>query len=162
MNPNLVFVRSTIYALKRDYGVPVDLYRDLSNTFDAETGVKSINRQKVHLHKCIVVSGDMIRSFSYGHSFLAADRNFAYGAKFDVGTKGFMVDVRDLPVGFTINMDDFCIYQGKRYDFKQVDLSEGGFAYKLLGKEVEGAPISQIHVLNVYNTIRLIQNGGTS
>lgn len=157
MNPNLRFVRTLLYSLKREYGQHVDLYRLTNSVLNTETGVKTQTIQKITVWKCIVLSGDMIRSFAYGHSFLAADRNFAYGGKFDVGTKGFIIDIQDLPSGFQIDMDDYLVYEGKRYDMKKVTKTDDGYAFATLGKEVEGGTVGQIHELSLFTTLRLIQ-----
>ena len=157
MNPNLRFVRTLLYSLKREYGQRVDLYRLAGSTLNTETGIKTQTIQHITLWRCIVLSGDMIRSMSYGHSFLAADRNFAYGGKFDVGTKGFIVDVQDLPSGFQIDMDDYLVYEGKRYDPKKVTKTDDGYAFAVTGKEAEGGTVGQIYELNLFNGLRLIQ-----
>lgn len=154
-------VRLILYKLKRDYGFPVDLYRSISN-FNPATGEKNITKTKYSINRAVVLPADLSRKFAYDLGYLAANKNFTYGAGYDINQQGILIDTIDLPIDFKINLDDYIICDHKRYDIKTVDTAEHKLAYFLIVRGVEGGQVGEVHEVKAFSSFRLIQRLVTS
>lgn len=116
---NLRQISLILYRLKKNFGVPVRIYHPIQNSYDLTTG--DIQRDyAIHLvRKAIILTADIRRDFVYALSYIAANKNFTYGALFENNTRPIIIDYADLP-DFTITTDDHVEYDGRRYQIKQV------------------------------------------
>ncbi len=142
--PNLYFIKRTLYILKRQYGVPLALYRRTMSETDLATGKKTVTKVKYPVKRAVLCSTPSVqRQFEYHLSYLAANKNFAYGALFDTQNITFLIDAQDLPRGFVPNLDDFAIYNHKRYNISKMELLDHRLAYYLSLKLLVGSEINE-------------------
>jgi hypothetical protein len=80
----------------------------------------------------------MARKFAYDLSYVAANKNFSYGAFYDVKTRLIIVDGIDLPSGFDILIDDRFVHGNKSYAVKTVESIIDSFGFLITAKETEG------------------------
>ena len=143
------FIRKTLYSLKRQYGGRVDIYKLVTTETDYETGVKSYTRTMVTVPKCIVLPVKVQREAVQSISIISANKSFVYGGSFDAGTRTFIVDARDLPDAYEIQNDDWFVYNGRRYDLKNISEFEQHTGWIMIGREVKGVRPEQIFHMRV-------------
>lgn len=146
------FIRNTIYALKRDYGSKATLYVE-STSVNISTGVKTKTQTPYVIKKAIVLPTDWHRKFAYDLSFVAANKNFTYGGFFDVATKTILVDVKDLPTGFVIELKHKFIVGTDRFSLSSVSLIDDQGIWVLTGKAIKGENLGQVITVNVDDTV---------
>lgn len=134
MSNQLRFISQVIYKLKRRYGLPVQLLKRTSTTVDIETGRKTIVKAFMNLRRAIVLPSRMHREFFYDLAFIAAAKNFTYGAHLDPEERRFIIDRKDLR-GWEIEVGQWLVYQNRRYDIKEVSDFEDDRAYYVLAKQ---------------------------
>jgi hypothetical protein len=147
------FIRHTLYSLKRQYGGRVDVYKLSAADTDYETGVKTYTRSVVTVTKGIVLPVQIKREAVQGISTISANKAFVYGGTYDAGTRTFILDTRDLPANYEIVMDDWLIYNGRRYDIKNISEFEQHAAWIVIGKEVKGVRPEQIIHMTMENLL---------
>ena len=128
---NMRFVHNLLYKLKRQYGASVTLYKITASNFDPATGRKTTTRTVVPINLAIVLPDTLARKFAYEHSFLAANRPFTYGAQWDQGQRIVIVDSKDLPKDFTIEVETSLVFENTRYTVKSANRMDVGFGYLL-------------------------------
>ena len=141
--------RKTLYSLKRQYGGRVDIYKLATTATDYETGVKSYTRTMVTVPKCIILPVKVQREAVQSISIISANKSFVYGGSFDAGTRTFIVDARDLPDAYEIQNDDWFVYNGRRYDLKNISEFEQHTGWIMIGREVKGVRPEQIFHMRV-------------
>lgn len=160
--PNLYFIRRTLYTLKKEYGFPLALYRRTVSDTDLATGKKTVVKVKYPVKRAILCSTPSVqRQFEYHLSYVAANRNFAYGALFDTQNISFLIDAQDLPRGFVPTIDDFVIYNQKRYNVVKMELLDHRLAYFLTLKQLVGAEVNEQLDMRVISCLQ-IQQGVTN
>ncbi len=105
------------------------------------------------LDRAVVLPQDLARKFLYDAVVLKHERAFAYGGLFSVGDRVILVDRKDLPLNYVIELSDYLIIKSsqgsidlsRRYEVKNVDEFEGGFTYLLTVTELKGLELSQIN-----------------
>lgn len=137
VNRNLNWrIRQALYVLKRNYGSTVTLYTLVSASTDYTTGVKTVSQTPLVIRRCIVLPVKMQREVSQGIAAISANKEFAYGGSYDVGTREFVIDSRDLPAGTSIQQDDWLLYNDRRYELKSIEELEQHTGWHIIGKEV--------------------------
>ena len=150
----LMFVRRVLYRLKQSYGYPVDLYRFTSSDINLATGRKDVRRTKYSISKAVILPASMARKFAYDLSYVAANKNFSYGAFYDVKTRLIIVDGIDLPVGFDILIDDHFVHGSKSYVVRTVESIIDSFGFLITAKETEGTlpfEVTSLHAVTNLN-----------
>jgi hypothetical protein len=147
------FIRRTLYSLKRQYWGRVDMYKLVVANSDYETGTKTYTRTMVTVPKAIVLPVKIAREAVQGISTISANKAFVYGGTYDAGTRTFIFDTRDLPDSYEIVMDDWMIYNGRRYDIKSISEFEQHAAWIVVGKEIKGVRPEQIIHMKMENLL---------
>lgn len=160
MNNQYYYIRNTIYALKMNYGFPIDLYVFKDSQVNLDTGQKTVTKLKYHIRRAIILPTNIGRSFTYDLSFIAANKNFTYGGNFDKTVKDFVLDTRDFPKGLKLQLEDFIIYNNTRYDFKKFEEFDHKQAVIIRTERVEGEAPQQILDLQASNTTDLRNSSG--
>lgn len=146
----LSFIRQTLYKLKQDYGFPVDIYRVTSTGVDQSTGRRTQTRTKYPVKKAIVLPNALARKFSYDLSFIAANKNFTYGAWYDINTRICIIDSLDIPKGFQFVIDsDYLMFEGSRYEVKSAEPIEHKYGFIVVMKETVGVIQGEILIEKV-------------
>jgi hypothetical protein len=161
--PNLYFIKRALYKLKQNYGFPLDIYRVLRNDVNLATGRKTVLKTKFPVRRAILIQAPMLaRKFSYDLTYLAANKNFAYGALYDVESTAFLIAVDDLPRGFVPTLDDYVIYNHKRYNVTEAELLDHKMAFFLKLKEAKGATVHEVHDVSVTSNIFIAQEASNA
>lgn len=119
------FIRNVVKSLKQRYGTSVQYQRVDSNDFDPTTGQRTIQKETWTIEKAIVSPKTGIRDFAYDLSFIAANKNFTYGAMFDPSTRLIIMDLDDLPSSLTPTVNDYLFIENNRYQIKEIDNCDG-------------------------------------
>lgn len=131
----MLFIRQTLYALKRQYGAEVALYKTTTTEIDSKTGKKSTIRTKVVLDLAIVLPDSLANKFAYEHSFLAANRKFTYGAQWDQRQRLIIVDAVDLPEAYKIESEDSIVVDQDRYVVAKAEQFADGYLLTVVRAE---------------------------
>lgn len=147
----LKFISGVLYRLKRRYGVMLNLVHRTSSTVNRETGEKEVHRDSLRILRAIVLPSQVKREFSYDLAYIAAAKNFTYGGFFDTTERRIIIDVKDLPADFEIEVGHYVIYDRVRYDVKQVERFEDIRAFFITCKQsvaVDGTNIIEQSLTN--------------
>lgn len=136
-------IRSTLYSLKKTWATQMDWYQLTGSTMNVETGALETNWNVVSVRRAILLPDEWVRNFAYPLSFLAANKNFAYGDYYDRSRRQVIVDVRDLPRTWRFDpnqpeFNDKLVIDNRVYQlWKAIDF-EDSLAYFLTIANVKG------------------------
>ncbi len=138
-------IRQALYVLKRAFGSTVVLYKLVDASTSYTTGIKSSTSTSTIIPRCIVLPIRLQREVIQTVSQISANKTFAYGdgGSFDSGTREFVIDARDLPVGYTIELDDWIVYNDRRYELKNVEQLEQHTGWHITGKMVVSSTVAK-------------------
>jgi hypothetical protein len=152
-------VRQSLYALKRQYGYPVDVYRQLDAETNLQTGVKTIVKTVFPVRRAVVLPGTISREAIQTISVISANKKMLQGGTFDRGLRNFILDSRDLPAGFEFNNDDWLVYRNRRYELVSIEEFEAFAGWVLRGKEVFGPRPEQTFLVKADHLLSLDDTG---
>lgn len=155
-------IQLTIYKLKRLYGGLIWLYRVGQPQINLDTGVKTWpGRSRVRVQRAVILPVKLSREQTQTISIISANKAFVYGGLYDLGSRLFLVDPRDLPPGYQIKMDDFIVYDGKQYEIKNIVSTEFNSLWEVLGTELEGvSPHTLVFDLEAEQSLSFSQSNG--
>jgi len=136
-------VRESLYILKREYGQYVDLYNSVT-VHDVTTGKKTNTRTKVPIRKAIVLPTLMTTTEQ-----TQTRRPFKYGGYYDTEKRTVIIDSKDVPKTFTVEVDDYIIVgrtpkDKKRYNVISAVKYEFDAGYTLVVEEVKSQPLAEV------------------
>ena len=134
---NLMIHRQIIYRLKRAFGQSITYVQIIATDYNITTGKMSRYKNAIAIRRAIVLPKDIKRDFIYDLSYIAANKNFTYGAYFDHGKRVFIIDVRDIPT-IQPSINDQIIFDSLTYNVAKIEHTEDRKGYILLGEIVEG------------------------
>ena len=147
-------VRQAIYKLKRLYGATIRLYKQGDKTVDLRTGqITWTGRSVCTVNRAIVLPVKLNRTQTQTISMISSDKQFVYGGTYDIGTRNFFIDPRDLVAGYEVAMDDWIVYRGKKYEIKTVMNNEFDSLWEVTAVEMMGVVPDQIHELTGYSIV---------
>lgn len=148
-------IRRLLYSLKKDWGTTFDWVQILQSEVDDRTGTRQIQRRVFSLPG-VLLPQSQARKFIQDIGYLAADKNFTYGALNDFNTLKFLVDANDMPPECALELNGYVNYNHKRYERVSFDnLAEAAFLFVVRG--VEGAnPYARIEQ-PTFNVLQLQQ-----
>lgn len=111
-------IRHNVYNLKRNYGYTVDIYRNVDGIFNPQTGRTQVQQTKIHIRRAILFPSLIHRDFFQSISFIKANSNFVQGGDVQINDRQVIIDNRDLPLGYQIQVNDYLFINRKRYDIK--------------------------------------------
>lgn len=120
-----------LYRLKREFGKRVAIYRPIASSQNVQTGKIIRGFQLLVIRLAPVLPRNTDRRFAYDLDYIQAGNNFTEGAFYDRSTSEVLIDVRDLPKGFEPNLDDFLVFEYKRFDIKKVARYEDLATFRL-------------------------------
>ena len=129
-------VKPVIYRLKKEYGLEAYIYHPTVTDQNIETGKIIREYQIIYISQVVLLPVNWTRNFNYDLSYIASGKNFVYGGFYDVGKRDMMVDSDDLPKDFAITNNDFVMFEGKRYEIANAELSEHGQSWLMTVKQV--------------------------
>lgn len=151
------FIRRTLYSLKRQYGNRADVYQLVDANTNYQSGVKTVDKTVYVVRKCIVLPVKIAREVVQSISQISANKMFIMGGSYDVGTRMFIIDARDLPNRYQFTNDDWIVYNGRRYDIKSYEEFEYHTAWSIVGREVKGVRPERVFFEHVTEQLTLEQ-----
>jgi hypothetical protein len=151
---DLAFISQALYSLKRRYGFPVDIMWRTASTVNRETGDKTVTKDSLRVGLMIVLPAAAKREFSYDLAYIAAAKNFTYGALYDTSQRQFIVDANDLPADFEITPGLWFVYKQGRYEVKDAQRFDDGTGWFVTGKQdvgVETGNVIQLHLFSEFS-----------
>ncbi len=137
-------LRKVIYRLKWIYGRPADVYRDIPGEYDPRTGIRPLQKSKIHIDRMIVFPGLIQRDFFFSISLIRANSQFITGGDVALDDRQFIIDSKDLPKDYVIHDADYIIMNDQRWDLKTIEAIDEDTGYFLSGRKVVNQIISQI------------------
>ncbi|MFY9646682.1 MAG: hypothetical protein WAK29_15990 [Terriglobales bacterium] len=131
-------VSANIYAMKRQYGALILIRRKTMADADPKTGVTSLAIQTVRIQRAVVLQGVVTRDAKQSISLITAQKQMIQGGGFDVGKRTFIIDRKDAPRGYTLQKDDWIVFDNKHYDIDTLTEYEFSTAWVVIGKELRG------------------------
>ena len=118
------FLKSTIYKLKRRFGESITVKRTTNiGTIDYTTGAISDRvEESIKIKQVIFLPFALSRNFSYDLTYLAANKNFTYGATYDLEESTIICDKKDFK-DFTVDMDMTIIKGTQTFQVKKIEES---------------------------------------
>jgi len=132
-------MRRVLYRLKREYGTKVYLYKVTSVSNDVKTGEVVKSYEVIPVKRAILLPKRLTRKFSYDLTFLAANKNFQYGAYYDLGVRDFIIELRDVPKDKTIDLGWSVVYEHRRFEMKEINFYDHRLAVYFTANETENA-----------------------
>lgn len=149
-------IRGILYSLKRRFGVPVDYYQVTTGTPNVETGERGADvRDKTAFRRVPVFHVTSSLRFEYDLSFIAANKNFTYGALFEVGDAVFLFD--EFPTDFDPQTDDQIIYLDQAYAVHRWDRIDTKAGFLIHGRRTQGVKAQQQHQIVVQHSLEVTQ-----
>jgi hypothetical protein len=128
-----------LHRLKRQFGAEIIVYKAADVTQNLKTGVISRQYITTTVKRAIVLPVKSIRDFVYDLSFIAANKNFTYGAFFDISYRAVIIDQKDLPSGTTFTQDDYIVYEGVKYGMRKTERITNDYGWILMVTTITGA-----------------------
>lgn len=153
---NTRFIKDILYSLKRDYGDQIRYIVLNQSELVVETGKRNIQKTAYQID-AIILPRKLQRKFIQDIGYLAANKNFTYGALNDYSEMKFIIDCDDLPRDLDINFDGYVVYNGKRYEKTEFELLEHKVAFLLTAKAMEGGKPYDVQSIKVGNSFQLQQ-----
>jgi len=139
-----LFIRRNIYAMKRQYGARVDVYRVVSSVTDHLTGEKTVVKEVYPVRRAPVLPYRMKRDVVQTISIISADKSFVYGGAFDASRREIIFDARDLPKNFEIKPEDYVVFNHTRWDVVTAEKIEYETGWVLTVKNIPNMPACEI------------------
>jgi hypothetical protein len=134
----LIHFNNTVYELSKSYGFKIDIYK-IVETVDFQTGVRTIATTKYKVKKAVILPNQLYRDFR------PIDPNYQFGGPIDIEKRGVLVNKKYLPKGFTLQENDYVVFNGDKYnvsDRHEMELADYIF---FTIKKVHGESVTQIH-----------------
>lgn len=155
-------IRRNIYAMKRQYGARVDVYRIVSSETDHLTGDKTVIKEVYPVNKAPVLPSRMKRDVNQTISIISADKQFVYGGFYDASKREVIIDSRDLPKNYEIRPEDYVVFNGERWDVLGVEKFEYNTGWVLTVKNIPGMPAYEIRDILITQDLNLGQAADTT
>jgi hypothetical protein len=156
---NTKFIRDNLYEFKKDFGVIIRYITVVQSEVDIDTGVRSFIKTAFDL-PAVMLPRQLTRKFIQDIGYLAANKNFTYGALNDYMQVKFIIDRNDIPKDLDISIDGYLTYNNKRYEKVDFDIVGDDVAFIMTAKEAEGGKAYNIVTLKVGNSLQF-QDGAS-
>lgn len=158
--PEFRHIRRTVYALKRAYPLAISLRRTTNNATDLKTGARTADVQAVYIAKAVLLPSRGLRDFAYDLSFIAANKNFTYGGYYDHRFRRVLIDRRDIPATFPLNLNMYVIFDERRYEVKEIFEYEHKECIVLVLDSMDGVPPGDVINAPVQQSLGITDGNG--
>jgi hypothetical protein len=128
---NIGQIKNIIYNLKRKFPTSLELHKKYSYGVDRETGKKSSKTRILKIRRAPILPAKQIPDFIYDLSYIASNKNFTYGGFFGTETRTIIIDGKDIPLDFELDLNVKVIINQKSYEIKNINPTVGGRSYIL-------------------------------
>lgn len=133
---NIRFMQNTLYTLKKNHSASIKIVEITRQEQSNITGRRLVERRTLSVKKAVRLPNTLTRTFAQDIAYLAANKNFTYGALNDLKTETFVIDCRDLPRTFVPSLSHYLVYNDKRYDVVNVGAGEDKVYLVYIAKQV--------------------------
>jgi hypothetical protein len=148
-----MMLRRLLYTFKRQWGAEFDYIQIIRSEVDDRTGRRQIDRNVLHF-RGVLLPLNQLRKFIQDIGYLAANKNFTYGALNDFNTFNILFDIHDMPPEFNPELNGYITHGHKRYERVSIT-SFYDQAYLLTVRGVEGAnPYAEVRQ-RAFNTLQI-------
>lgn len=151
-------VRRVIYSLKRRFGLKVEILYLISTSTNVETGKVTNVRGKRTVQKAILLPTKIHKEFAFDLAYIAASKNFTMGSTYTTSERKLIIDRRDLR-DFEIKVGMWFVFEGKRYDVKQVEEFEHNAGYIITAEQDTAVAMENMYEGVADTTISVTQTG---
>lgn len=99
------FIKQTIYSLKKEYSLPITIYKIVSSSVDVDSGNITRNIAFRYIKHAILLPKSLTREL--------------FQVEYDINSRLIFIDFDDLK-GFVPNIDDYVIYNNRKYLVNEV------------------------------------------
>jgi hypothetical protein len=136
----LRFIRKVLYRLKRQYGNAVEYYRSNVTSVDELLGTATRTKIRIDIKRVVRLPDERMREFVK----LNVNQGYTRSGGYDLSTRDFLMDSKDLPAGFRPEQEDYFIIDLTRYNVDEViDLDEG-LGYWIKARSVDSGQLDRI------------------
>lgn len=153
----LRFIRETIYSLKREYGVPADLYTIVATTTDLETGTRESDKRVFRIKRAILLPK---RLYTDVITLVGGGQALHHGALTDKSERVVIIDAKDYPKDYTPKPEDYVVINTTRFNVVEATDFDHKLAVILRVKQIEGELPRQILEVGASSAVRLNSGGG--
>jgi hypothetical protein len=139
LNP---LIKLSLYALKRQYGATIHIYSKSYETIDPKTGKLTVDGEVYTVDLAVILPVKTSRDVKRTISNISANKFFVMGGFYDDSVREFIIDRADTP-GLDLTLDDWIVYQGRKYILKEINAFEFDAAWSVIGEAVSGAVPAQ-------------------
>jgi hypothetical protein len=130
-------LRTTLYNLKRAYGGSFHIYTLIDSSTNYSTGVKTATQAVTNIQRGIVLPVLLRKELVLTGALPSSGKTVSFGSYYDAGTKLFVIDAQDVPSTFTVDLDDWLVFDGKKFNFKSIEELDNGAGWLITGVAVE-------------------------
>lgn len=147
----LRFINTVLYRLQHSYGIPVTLYKVITET-NIDTGEITETFTIKKIRRALVEPTTEIRSF------IASGMDFIKGGFFDPADRFIIVDrKRDIPHNWgDINLNQFFMVNDRKFSIKTIQEYENNSAIVFFCRETQGQVLT--HMANIISVLSLDQS----
>jgi len=122
-----------LYTLKRQFGGPIAIYRLLSSQVDPKTGIATTETRVTRVRRAAVLPATFTREVVRNISIISADKQMVQGGSYDTSKRVFVIDRRDAR-SLVLSLDDWLVWDGRKYQFEKIDELEFRTGWIITGK----------------------------
>lgn len=130
-------MQTALYALKRQYGGPITIYRLLNSEVNSQTGVVAVRTQVTRVRRAAILPAIMTRNVVRNISIISADKQMVQGGSYDVSKRVFIIDRRDAR-SLVLSQADWLVWDGVKYQFEKIEKLEFRTGWIITGKALLG------------------------
>jgi len=130
-------MQTALYALKRQFGGPITIYRLLSSEVNPQTGEATVRTQVTRVRRAAILPALFTRDVVRNISIISADKQMVQGGNFDVSRRVFIIDRRDAR-SLALSQDDWLVWDGVKYQFENIKELEFRTGWIITGKALLG------------------------
>lgn len=153
----LRFIREAIYGLKREYGIPGDLYILIDSTSNLETGERIVKKEVFRIKRVILLPR---RLYNNVVTLVGGTQKIHHGATTDQSERLIIIDSKDYPKDYTVSKEDYFVINRTRYNVLEVQDFESKLAVLLKVRQIEGELPRQILDVRANTSVNL--NSGST
>lgn len=150
-------IHRIFYALERKLGVEASLYKVTSQSPNFETGRLNVTTSVMRIPRFITCSMEEAHKFEYDLGYLAANKNFTYGGLYEPGDRLGLFSGRNLPEGFRVEMSDYIVWDGQKYDIVRIQTYDHSAGFALQLRATKGQRAYQSHDRAVYERLPIVE-----
>jgi len=126
-----------LYTLKKGYGFTITLHKVTDESLDFETGQRTPTIITKRIERAIILPATSQMKFENQPA------DFKYGGLYTTALRQVIIDKQDV-LDFEIEIDDYFIWNAKRWQVSKIDSLEYETAFTLTARMVAGA---ELHII---------------